>query len=34
MLYVANDLRIHPQPGLSFVSDNGKEGKIWVKYYL
>ena len=25
MLYVANDLRIHPQPGLSFVSDNGKE---------
>ena len=25
MLYVAHDLRIHPQPGQSFVSDNGKE---------
>jgi C1A family cysteine protease len=25
MLYVANDLRIHPQAGQSFVSDNGKE---------
>ena len=25
MLYVAHDLRIHPQAGQSFVSDNGKE---------